>query len=171
MIWPNHRFDRLEPRLGTRKTVEMCRERVIGAPPERIWPLVDSIKHHREWDERVLGGHSLDEADEPVVGRRERLYERYGRREAETDLVVVDHERGGLITWRIEERRPNRRGEPEGLHRSVVLEPEDGRTRVKLVTWHCRPGRAAALAGWLGRRRERRALERALDGLERASAG
>ena len=171
MIWPNHRFDRLEPRLGTRTTVELCRERVIGAPPERIWPLVDSIEQHREWDERVLRGHSLDDADERVVGRRERLYERCGRGEGEADLVVVDHERGGLITWRVEERRPDRRGQPEGVHRSVVLEPEDGRTRVKLVTWHRRPRRVAALAGWLGRRRERRALERALDGLERASAG
>ena len=170
MIWPRHRFDRLEPSLSTGKTVELCRERVIGAPAERIWPLVESVKHHREWDARVLRGRTLDAPDGPALGRRDLLRERSARGEVEADLIVVDHEPGGLITWRVDAWRP-RRGQPCGVHRSVLLEPEGVGTRVKLVTWHRRARWLAAVPGWLSRRRQLRALERALDGLERAAGG
>jgi len=156
-------------RGGRLKAIEHVRERLIEASPERIWPLLDAVERHREWDERVTRGHSLDSGpDGPMaVGRRERTYQRVAGAEVEADMVVTAHEPYRLIAWRVETWRVG--GKPLDLRaarQEFRLRPEGAATRVRMLLAYEPRSSWQRLLSRAGSRLETRQLEHALERLE-----
>ena len=149
--------------------IEYVRERLIEAPPERIWPLLDAIERHREWDEHVTRGESLEPRGYGTagVGRRERAYVRVTGVEGEMDLVVTAHEPLRLIAWRFEALRVT--GKPLDLRagrQEFQLRAEGARTHVRMLLAYEPRNRWQRLLSRAGGRFEVRQVERALERLD-----
>jgi uncharacterized protein YndB with AHSA1/START domain len=106
----------------------------MEAPIERIWSVVSTVEQLPRWLANARGAQTLSGAG---LGRRQRLHGSRGRRETETDQVVVAWDPPRHIAWETEAERLD--GEAEGgLARAtrfgVQLEPAEGGTRVRLIS-------------------------------------
>ncbi len=146
--------------------VALARSRVIDAAPERLWPLIDAIERHREWDARVVRGESLDRGAIIGVGRRERLHQRMFGTVIEVDLVVTEREPPVRVAWRTEAwRAEGRTIEIKAQTFSFDLEPVDGGTQIEMTLTYEPAGPLQHLQSWLARRWELAELDRALEQL------
>lgn len=152
--------------------LEVQREAVVDAAPADVWRLVDDLARLPEWftfAERVelLEGEGL--------GRRQRIYGLWGKKQSEIDQLVTAHEPERLLEWRHEAERLNGKPAPRFAAEtrfSIRLEPDGTGTRVVL---HSHQDAAGPLRGLvlrtLGRRQIRDHLERSLDRLTEATRG
>lgn len=147
----------------------LVRSRVVDASPERLWPLIDAVERHREWDARVVRGESLESGSATVgVGRRERLYQRVLGTTFEMDLVVTEREPATRIAWRTEAWRSEGRQielKPQTL--SFDLRPVEGGTRIEMAVSYEFDRRWQRVVSRMGRRWETAELDRALEQLAR----
>lgn len=152
--------------------IEVARERVVDAPPDVVWALVDDPARLGEWLASAERGELLEGAG---AGRRQRIYGRWGRRRSEVDQVVIRYEPGRALGWRHEAERLDGRPAPAFARETrftIVLEAAgDGATRVRLES---RQEPASALKGvvirLVGKREIAANLERSLERLAAASS-
>jgi len=152
--------------------IDVSREAVIDARPAEVWRLVDDLARLPEWftfAERaeLLEGEGL--------GRRQRIYGRWGKKQSEIDQLVTAHEPERLLEWRHEAERLNGKPAPRFASEtrfSIRLEAEDGKTRVVLRSEQKPAGalRGAAMRAF-GRRQIGNHLERSLERLAEAARG
>lgn len=120
----------------------------VSAPPERVWPLVDDVGRLPEWftfAERaeLLGGVG--------VGRRQRIYGRWGRRRSEVDQRVVEHAPPRRLAWVHDAERLDGKPAPRfaaETRMTIDLVPVASGTRVTLESSQVpagRPGYPAAV--------------------------
>jgi hypothetical protein len=107
------------------------------------------------------------------VGRRQRIYGRWGRKRSEVDQVVVEREEGRVLAWRHEAERLDGKPAPRFASETLFeirLEPEGDGTRVRL---HSRQQPAGPIRGLVirafGKREVAQHMERSLERL--AAAG
>jgi uncharacterized membrane protein len=152
--------------------VEVTRHITVPAPPSEVWPLVDDVTRLPEWftfaeSAELLGGAG--------VGRRQRIYGRWGKKRSEVDQVVVEHDPTRRLAWRHEAERLDGKPAPRFAAETVFsidLEPVGDNTTVTLTSRQVPAGWLRGLAIRLFGRREvtghmDRSLER-LAGLVRA---
>jgi uncharacterized protein YndB with AHSA1/START domain len=113
--------------------IEIKRERVVPAPPEAVWPLVDDPPSMGAW---LAFADRMELVDGDGVGRRQRLHGHWGRKASEIDQEVVEHVPGRRLAWRHVAERLDGRPAPRFAAEtrfSVELEPAaDGGTLVRL---------------------------------------
>ena len=139
------------------------RERTIEAPPDEIWAVVDDPHHLPRWWPRVqrVEGVDPDRWTQVFVTRK--------GKPVRADYFVSASERLRLRTWEQElEDSPFERLMDEAVT-EIRLEPAAAGTSVTLEVRQ--KLRGFARFGWfLVKRANRRVLDEALDGLERACA-
>jgi len=148
-------------------------ERVIPAPPERIFALVADPRRHRDID----GSGTVREArDLPQAALPERIglgstfgmHMEYG---VEYDMIntVIEYDENRRIAW---QARPGSGGRWRNMFGGRIwryeLEPVDGGTRVR-ETWDLTQERNKRLV-WGYRRRTRKNMERTLERIEQVVA-
>jgi hypothetical protein len=108
------------------------------------------------------------------LGRQQRMYARWGRRDAEIDQEVVEYVPGVRLRWRHVAERIGGRAAPAfstSVTTGIELHPAGGGTRVVLTSRSTPSGPLAALLlRWTVAPRIRRAFDLALDRLA-ASGG
>lgn len=147
--------------------IEIVRERRVEAPALEVWGLVDDPARLHEW---FTFAERVELLEGEGVGRRQRMYGRWGKKRSEVDQVIVEHEPGRVLAWRHEAERLDGKPAPRfaaDTHFAVRLDPDDGGTRVRLES---RQEPAGALRGFvmrlLGTREIAGHMERSLDRLQ-----
>lgn len=77
---------------GTNRTIQV--ERVVSAPPEKLWGLVSDITRMGDWSPETTGAAWSGGADRPAVGARFKGTNRNGSRSWKTECVVVSCDPG-----------------------------------------------------------------------------
>lgn len=146
--------------------IEIQREKVIDATPDELWPLVDDPGRLPDWFTFAERAELLEGEG---VGRRQRMYGHWGKKQSEVDQQVTAYEPKRLLEWRHEAERLEGKQAPRFAAEtrfSIRLEPEDGKTRVVL---HSRQAPAGAVRGLVirlfGKREVAQHLDRSLDKL------
>ena len=150
--------------------IEILREAHVDQPPAALWPLVDDPRRLPEWFTFAEEGELLEGEG---VGRRQRIYGRWGKKRSEVDQVVVEREEGRVLAWRHEAERLDGKPAPRFASETLFeirLEPEGEGTRVRL---HSRQEPAGRIRGLVirafGKREVAQNMERSLERL--AAAG
>jgi uncharacterized protein YndB with AHSA1/START domain len=110
--------------------IEVTRSRVIAATPDRIWQFVGVPARLAEW---------FDTADrvEDLGGDRLRLYAKWGRNEAEIDVLVVDRQPARRLGWVHEAERLKGKQAPKfalSNETAIELAEMDVGTEVTIIT-------------------------------------
>lgn len=148
--------------------IEIVRSRVVAATPDRIWQYVGVPTRIAEW---------FDTADrvEDLGGDRLRFYARWGRNEAEVDVLVVDREPGRRLAWIHEAERLKGRPAPRfALSNESAIELADvvDGTEVAIVTRiEPAPFPKGLLLKLAGAGRIGKAHEKSLERLEELATG
>lgn len=152
--------------------IERVRERIVDAPPERVWTLVEDPAHYGEW---FTFAERVEVLEGDGLGRRQRLHGRWGRKRSEIDQTVVAHEAGRRIAWRHDEERLDGRPAPRFARETefaVELEPRGGGTLVRLRSRQLPASRPRGVAiRMFGSREVARNMERSLNRLAQAIEG
>ena len=150
--------------------ITVRRERVMPIPADVLWQLVEPVQTLPAWlpladRSELLSGGGL--------GRRQRMYSKWGRKTAEIDQEVIAYHPNRLLRWKHVDERMEGRPAPRissEVTFTIELESIGPGTRVALESRNVPSG---ALAGLLLRfvaaPRIRKALDRALETL--AAAG
>ena len=146
--------------------IDVSASRMIAAPPEAIWPLLDDPRRLGEWFAFADRGELLEGEG---VGRRQRMHGHWGRRRSEIDQVVVVHDPPRRLAWRHEAERLDGRPAPRFAASTVftmTLERDPAGSRLSLRS---EQEPASALRGLVirlfGRREVAQRLEESLDRL------
>jgi uncharacterized protein YndB with AHSA1/START domain len=154
--------------------IDIVRERIIAAPPEALWPLVDEPGRLPEW---FAFAESAELLEGEGVGRRQRIHGHWGSKQSEVDQVVVEREPPHRLAWRHEAERLDGKPAPRFARETrfeIDLAPVDGggATRVRL---HSAQEPAGLLKGLVmrafGGREVAQNLERSLDRLADVAPG
>jgi uncharacterized protein YndB with AHSA1/START domain len=153
--------------MRTQPDLDVTRERFVPATPERIWPLVD--------DPAAMGGwfafaDRMELVEGEGVGRRQRLYGRWGKKKSEIDQEIVAHDPPRTLAWRHLAERLDGKPAPAFAAETVftiTLAPDGDGTVVRL---HSRQRPATWPRGLVmrlfGRREITASLERSLTELD-----
>lgn len=152
--------------MGALNAIEIVLERLVAAPPERVWEIVEPAQRLGEWFAFADRGELL-EGEGP--GRRQRMHGRWGAKRSEIDQVVIAYVPAQLLEWRHEAERLDGAPAPRFARETrfaILLQRADGGT----VVWlRSRQEPASALKGIvmraLGGRGVRARMERSLDRL------
>jgi uncharacterized protein YndB with AHSA1/START domain len=112
--------------------IEVVREARVDAPPAQVWDAVATVERLPEWFTFADAAETLDGTG---VGRRQRIHGRWGRKRSEVDQVITDWEPPRRLVWVHEAERLNGKPAPRFAAEtrfSILLEPVDGATRVRL---------------------------------------
>lgn len=146
--------------------IEILREGRVHARPEALWPLIDDPRRLPEWFTFAERGELLEGEG---VGRRQRIYGRWGKKRSEVDQVVVAREEGRLLAWRHEAERLEGKPAPRFASETnfeIRLEADGDGTLVRLRS---RQQPAGPLRGLVirafGRREVAQEMERSLERL------
>jgi uncharacterized membrane protein len=108
-------------------------ERVeIAAPPGAVWPLVDDVANLPRWFTFAEKAESLEGEG---LGRRQRIYGRWGKKESEVDQRIVVHEPGRVLAWEHEAERLDGKPAPRfaaSTRFTIWLEPAGEGSVVRL---------------------------------------
>ena len=150
--------------------IEVTAERVLAAPPERVWPLVADPGELPRWfgfAERVevLEGEG--------VGQRRRQHGHWGKKASEVDQELTAFEPPRRLAWRHLAERLDGKPAPRfaaSTDFSIELAPDGGGTRVRLRSAQepAGPLRGLVMRAF-GRRELEGTLRGSLDELERLS--
>ena len=114
--------------------IEIVRERVLRAAPEKVWALVDDPARMGEW---FTFAERVEVLDGEGAGRRQRLHGRWGRKRSEIDQTIVDYEPGRRLGWRHDAERLDGKPAPVFARETrftIELVPEGDDTRVRMVS-------------------------------------
>jgi uncharacterized protein YndB with AHSA1/START domain len=154
--------------------LEIVAERVVGAPPERVWPLVADPEQLPRWfgfAERV------EVLDGEGVGQRRRQHGHWGRKPSEVDQELTAFEPPRRLAWRHLAERLDGKPAPRfaaSTDFSIELAPDGASaTRVRLRSAQVPASRPRGLVmRAFGRRELQGTLARSLDALAaQVSAG
>src|SRR3954447_6699312 len=147
--------------------IEIVAERVVGAPPERVWPLVADPEQLPRWfgfAERV------EVLDGEGVGQRRRQHGHWGRQPSEGDQELSAFDPPRKLAWRHLAERLNGKPAPRfaaSTDFSIELSPDNGGTRITLHSAQVPASRPRGLVMKLfGQREVQTNLSRSLDALE-----
>ena len=155
----------------TLRVIDIRRDRVVVVPADVLWQVIEPAETLPAWlplcDRcEVLNGTGL--------GRRQRMYARWGRKNAEIDQEVIEYLPERRLAWKHTAERLGGRPAPrisKDVTVSVELQPAGAGTRVVLSASHVPNGGVAGLMLKLvAAPRIRRAFDRALANLA-ASGG
>jgi uncharacterized protein YndB with AHSA1/START domain len=148
--------------------IEVVAERVVGAPPERVWPLISDPDELPRWfgfAERV------EVLDGEGVGQRRRQHGHWGSKPSEIDQELTAFEPPRRLAWRHLAERLNGKPAPRFAATTdftIELVPSGDGTQVRLRSVQ-EP--ASAVKGLVmrafGRREVAGTLRKSLDALER----
>lgn len=114
--------------------IEIVRERVLGAAPEAVWTLVDDPSRMGEW---FTFAERIEVLEGEGLGRRQRLYGRWGRKRSEIDQTIVEYEPQRRLGWRHDAERLDGKPAPVFARETrftIELVPEGPRTRVRMIS-------------------------------------
>jgi uncharacterized protein YndB with AHSA1/START domain len=152
--------------------IEVVRERVVPAPPERVWPLVEDPDRYGAW---FTFAERVEVLEGTGLGRRQRLHGRWGRKRSEIDQTVTSYEPGRRLAWRHDRERLDGKPAPRFASEtefSVELTPRDGGTLVRLRSRQVPASRPRGIAMKLfGIGQVAGNMERSLERLARAVSG
>jgi uncharacterized protein YndB with AHSA1/START domain len=114
------------------RIVEVQRERVVAAPPEAVWPLVDDPEAMGAW---FAFADRMELVEGSGVGRRQRLHGHWGGKRSEIDQEVVDYAPGHRLAWRHVAERLDGRPAPRFAAETrftIELEPVGEGTLVRM---------------------------------------
>jgi uncharacterized protein YndB with AHSA1/START domain len=141
-------------------------ERIVEAPVETLWPLVDDVSKLSDW---FTVAESMEVIEGEGKGRRQRLHGRWGKKAAEIDQLVTAYEPPFLLAWEHEAERLDGKPAPR-FARSTLFEirliprPQGALVRLRSVQ---EP--AGVLKGvgirLFGKREVAKHMERSLEGL------
>lgn len=120
---------------GAVANVMIVRERLVEAPVEDLWPLVDDVSRLSDW---FTAAESVEALEGEGLGRRQRLHGRWGKKAAEIDQLVTAYEPPHLLAWEHEAERLNGKPAPK-FARSTLFEirliprPEGALVRLRSV--------------------------------------
>lgn len=77
-------------------------ERLVTATPQRIWPLIDDPAEMGTW---FSFAERMELLEGKGLGRRQRLYGRWGKRDSEIDQRIVAYEPPHKLAWEHEAER------------------------------------------------------------------
>jgi uncharacterized protein YndB with AHSA1/START domain len=149
-----------------RQMPTVVRERLIAAPPESIWPLVEDPDRMGTWftfAERfeVLEGRGL--------GRRQRLHGHWGKQRSEIDQRIVAYEPPSRLAWGHEAERLDGKPAPRFAAETIFtieLTPQPGGTRVRMTSAQTPAGPLqGAVMRVFGTRQVAQEMDRSLDAL------
>jgi uncharacterized protein YndB with AHSA1/START domain len=151
--------------------IEVTRERIVDAPIERVWGLVDDVERLPEWFAFADGAELLEGSG---VGRRQRIRGRWGSKRSEVDQLVTVHEPPRRLGWEHLQERLDGKPAPlfaRSTRLEIALEARGDATLVRLRSLQVPAGLLRGLAlRALGRAQVAKHLDRSLAGLERALA-
>jgi uncharacterized membrane protein len=130
--------------MRRRSVLEVVRDGVVHAPVEQVWPLVADVTRVPEW---LTFAERMELLDGDGVGRRQRLYGHWGRRESEIDQEITEFDPPRVLAWRHLAERLDGKPAPRfaaSTEFRITLEPRDGATLVRL---HSRQQPASAVKG------------------------
>lgn len=155
------------------KPTVLSAERRIAVEPAAIWPLLDNVERHREWDDRVRRGETLGESRSPGGGeRRERIHMRPFGVDQELELLVVEHEPERRIAWQTQSARLASQSVSDlSQLQRFLLEEEDGATRLRVELVLRPEGLMQRATVALVSRREKGRLDRILERIDAIARG
>jgi uncharacterized protein YndB with AHSA1/START domain len=115
-----------------RRMIEVIRERIVAAPPERVWAVVEPVARLPEW---FAGFQSAAWISGAGVGRRQRVGGQWGRKHFEIEQTVIIHDPPRRLAWKHDRELLNGRPAPKISVRvefHIELEPAGAGTRVRL---------------------------------------
>lgn len=80
----------------------IVRERILQAPPDRIWALIDDPAQMGTW---FSFAERMEAIEGTGLGRMQRLYGHWGKRKSEIDQRIVAYEPPTRLAWRHEAER------------------------------------------------------------------
>ena len=146
--------------------VTIIRERVVRAPVEDLWPLVDDVRRLPEWFSGIEG---IEPIDGEGAGRRQRAHGSWGRKAFEIDQVVTGYQPPYLLAWEHEAERLDGEPAPEFVRSTrfeirLLPRPEGSLVRLESVQEPAGLLRGAAVR-LLAKRRVASDMERSLRAL------
>ncbi len=145
------------------KPLRVRRDRVVVVPPDVVWQIVEPAETLPSW---LPLGERCERLSGEGLGRRQRLFTRWGRRHATIDQEVIEYVPGERLAWRHVSEQIDGRPAPAISRETTVrveLRPAGGGTRVVLTADQVPAGFMGGLAlRIVGGRRIGRAFDRAL---------
>jgi uncharacterized protein YndB with AHSA1/START domain len=138
------------------------RERVLDAPPGRVWAVVADAHHQPRWWPRVTRVEGV------AGGRFTQVLTTEAGRTVRADFRVVERDEGCRLAWEQDVEGTPFAGVLRAARTEVGLEPAGAGTRVRLTIVQQLVGVSRLGGGVVVRRATGRLLDEALDGLARA---
>src|SRR4051812_30340162 len=147
--------------------IEVTAERVLPAPPERVWPLVADPDKLPSW----FGfAERIEVLEGAGVGSKRRQHGHWGAKPSEVDQELTAFEPPRRLAWRHLAERLNGKPAPRfaaSTDFSIELEPIGGATRITLHSAQEPASRPRGLVmRAFGRRELQTTLAKSLDALE-----
>lgn len=151
----------------------VVRERVVPAAPQQIWRLIDDPAQMAGW---FTFADRMELLDGNGLGRRQRLYGRWGRRRSEIDQRIIAYEPLRTLAWRHEAERLDGKPAPRFAAETVFTIELHEQPKGTLVRMTSAQRPAGVLQGAVmkvfGTRQVEQQLDRSLDALvQRLRAG
>jgi uncharacterized protein YndB with AHSA1/START domain len=150
--------------------IPVGRRRRVDASPEHLWALIDDPAQLSRW----FGfAERIEIIEGSGLGRRQRLYGRWGRKPSEIDQVVTEYDPLRRFGWRHVEERLGGKPAPKfaaDTHFVIELHPDGDGTVVELKSTQVPAGTLRGLVMHLfGKREVTQHMERSLDELARVA--
>jgi uncharacterized protein YndB with AHSA1/START domain len=147
--------------------IEVVAERVVSAPPERIWPLVSDPAQLPSW---FAFADRVEVLEGDGAGQLRRQHGHWGKKASEVDQELTAFEPGRRLAWRHLAERLDGKPAPRfaaSTDFSIEIDPELAGTRITLRSVQVPASRPRALVmRAFGRRELATTLSRSLDALE-----
>ncbi len=146
--------------------IRIHRERRIETSPEHLWTLIDDVGELSRW---FTFAHRIEIVEGSGLGRKQRLYGKWGRKRSEIDQVVTDYDPPREFGWRHVQERLD--GKPAlrfaaDTHFVIRLRPDANGTIVELESTQVPAGRLRGIVIHLfGKKEVTQHMERSLDEL------